>query len=457
MLSWAMPRRARIRVAILAFQGLALSIPCQAVADPLNLPVEEHRLANQLEVVLAPDDSVPDVSIVVRYAVGSADDPDGLEGLAHLVEHLEFGGSAHAARGDHTRWLEQAGGSNFIGQTHLDFTIYSETVPPEALDLALWLESDRMGFLEPRLDETAERHEQTIISHEYREHVLDTPFARLPVFVTDEVFPAWHPYHAPTDGLAAIDRLRLRDVKAFLRTWYSPANARLVLAGHFDPEAALALVTRYFGALPSNDVPKRAHLPTSWPIGDVVLDVNGDVPHEFVEAAWLTPALRQPGDRELDLAARLLAGPDGILVHDLVASGLAVSVRARQASCALASEFFVSAQVGDGQSAETVGRHIEAALAKLAAGVDEAQVARARKWWTDVRLLGIETSYGRARRLAEVEDFTDPWDLAAYNRIDAAAVADAVRRFLVPQERVAAIVYPARSRPRVVHREKRLP
>src|SRR5271166_3302115 len=132
LLPWAMRKGGRIGGAVVAFLWLSLGDSLLTHAAPLSLPVERHCLPNGLDVVLAPDDSVPDVSIVVRYAAGSADDPNGLEGLAHLVEHLEFGGSAHAPRGDHTRWLEEAGGSNFVGETRADSTTYGETVPPEA-------------------------------------------------------------------------------------------------------------------------------------------------------------------------------------------------------------------------------------------------------------------------------------------------------------------------------------
>jgi zinc protease len=432
-------------------------------AAPVNLPVEQHRLDNGLQVILAPDDSLPDVTVAVRYDVGSADDPNGLEGLAHLVEHVHFKGSAHVPPGDHMRLLEEAGASYVQGVTGFDGTYYVETIPPEALDLALWLESDRMGFPPEQLDEAAEKHEQTIVSHEYRWRIFDSPNSRLAEMMSNEVFPAWHPYHVPSDGLEAIGNIGPRDVRAFMRTWYTPANARLVLAGPFEPVAALELVTRYFGSIPSVDPPKRPPLPPMFRPGDVVMNVLAPVQHKNVLVAWATPPLHEPGDRELDLAARILTGPNGLLVRELVGRGLAAGVTARQASNRRGSMFYVSIVMADGASVEPVGRVIDQTLAMLSVGVNEEVVARARKWWTDVRLVGIETSTARADRLALVDDVSDPWDLASYGRIDSGGMAAAVGRWLVPAQRVAAVVYPS-GRPLPVgvqgiieSREKRMP
>ena len=459
-----MPKTSSLGWAGFSLQALVVAAGRLAhAAAPVNLPVEQHRLDNGLQVILAPDDSLPDVAVAVRYDVGSADDPNGLEGLAHLVEHVRFKGYAHVAPGDHMRLLEQVGAGYVQGATTRDGTYYIETVPPEALDLALWLESDRMGFAPEQLDEAAEKHEQTIVSHEYRWRTFDSPNSRLAEMMNNEVFPAWHPYHVPSDGLAAIGNIGPRDVRAFMRTWYTPANARLVLAGAFEPGAALDLVTRYFGSLPSTDPPKRPPLPPTWRPGDVVMNVLAQVQHKSVLVAWATPPLHEPGDRELDLAARILTGPDGLLVRELVERGLATGVTARQASSRRGSMFYLSIVVTDGGSVEPLARVIEQSLATLSAGVKEEVVARARKWWTDVRLVGLETSTARAGRLALVDDVSDPWDLAAYGRIDSGDVAAAVGRWLVPAQRVAAVVYPSgRPLPVGVHgiiesREKRMP
>ncbi len=454
-----------IHVAVMALplsMAMPLSTPC-AAAGPPQWPVEEHQLSNGLRVVLAPDPTLPDVTVCVRFDAGSADDPNGLEGLAHVVEHLHFQGSRHVAPGDHNRLLESAGGTNINATTTPDATTYVETVPPEALELALWLEADRMGFADTRIDDALVSHERTIVDQEYRLRVLDSQLAMVGEIVANEVFPPWHPYHVPLEGLASVDRIQLADVNAFIRTWYTPANARVVVAGQFDAQTALDWVTRYFGGLPSVAAPPRPGLPPSWRVGDVRMNIRANVLQKYVVVAWRSPPLRAPDDRPLDLAARLLAGPQGLFVRKLVSRDLAVSVSARQHSMLRGSEFVVNVEVHPGVSVTPVGLAIEEAIAELAAGPDEADLARARKWWADRQLSRLETSLGRAAWLTAAPPQEDRWELGGYDTIDSAAVAGAVRRWLLPEGRSAAVVYPAAGMPLrgaaavVDDREKALP
>jgi zinc protease len=442
---------------------VALIASRTASSAALDLPVERYRLTNGLRVIIAPDPALANVTLRVRYDVGTGDDPDGLEGIAHLVEHLQFGGSKHVAPGDHQRLLEAAGGSAFVGRTSLDWTMYGETMPPEALELALWLESDRMGFAADGPDESRVAHERTILVHEYQSSVIDSQFGSAQELLHNEIFPAWHPYRGLMHWFGVNPDIRLRDVKAFLGTWYSPANATLILVGPVDETTALALAKKYFESLPSVPPPARPAL-QSWSVGDTVIDATARLSHQQVLIGWRTPPFHEPGDRELDIAARLLAGPSGILVRELVNRGLATAVGARQASHRADSTFLVSVQVADGVRVEPIGDAIERAVSEIAGGVSESDIARARKPLMDGAILGLETSFGRASRLADTIDLADPWDLHGYERIDSAQVAAAIRRFLTPQARAAMVLYPAvstrlPSEKRIVveHRERRLP
>jgi predicted Zn-dependent peptidase len=426
-------------------------------------PIEDHRFLNGLHLVLAPDDSLPDVSILVRYDAGSADDPDGLQGLAHVVEHLEFGGSTHVALGGHARLLMSAGATNMNGFTAWDDTRYTETVPPAALDLALWLEAERMAFVSENLREAAVARERTIVSQEYRDKGLDRPFSILGGLVTNEVYPDWHPYHTPSDPLAAIDRIGLADVRAFIRTWYTPDTATIFLAGHFDPKAASALVDKYFGALPARDSPERPVLPVPAPLRDLWLGVTVAMTRAYSLMSWRTPSLGEPDDRGLDVVARILAGPDGRLTRKFVrGDGGALSIDAQQASAAQGSAFYVSVVPSGTVPIRALVPLVQAAVVSLPDDVADAEVAAAKKWLTNRLRRLLETSIGRATLLADPSRH-GTWGLDDYDRIDRAAVADAARRYLVPRERVTLVAEQgfrwtaAGLQAWMIHRDRRMP
>ena len=156
-------------------------------------PLEEYQLSNGLRVAMAPDPTLDDVSVVIRYRVGSADEPEDKDGLAHLVEHLMFGGSRHVEPGGYARWISRVGGSNVNGRTTLDDTLYSVSVPPEALPIVFWLESDRMGFLLDRVTEQTVRVERQIIADEARDALFDRENGFVARVGWMRLFPPWHP------------------------------------------------------------------------------------------------------------------------------------------------------------------------------------------------------------------------------------------------------------------------
>jgi predicted Zn-dependent peptidase len=447
---------------------LAPATPAIAAEAPakVNLATEVHVLPNGLTVVLAPDPALPEVGVVVRYRSGAADDPNGLEGLAHITEHLYFGRSRHVPRGAFDHLLESAGASVINGVTTSDDTTYFEVVPPSALGLALWLEADRMASAGETVDDDAVKHERRIVGQEYVSRVIDLGIGAFGQAIDNEIFPAWHPYHGPDDAegmLFAIGGVGADDVRAFQRTWYSPANAVVALAGPFDPAQVMALVTREFGAIAGAAPPARPGLPGAWSTGDVQLDVRTSLTRDSIVEAWSTPAGRAPGDRELDVAAEILAGPGGTLIQSLVDRGLAVGAAARQSSTGRGSVFVIRAVVADGVNADEVRRGVERAVAALAAHADSESVERARRLLFRRSLARVETALGRARRIAKWDGTGDPWNLDAYADIDREAVSNAVRSILVPANRVTAVLLASKvAMPRGIHavverRERRLP
>jgi predicted Zn-dependent peptidase len=418
-----------------------------ATAAPRTLPlsVETYRLSNGLLVVLAPDPSQDEVSVVVHYAVGSSDDPVTKPGLAHLVEHLMFDGSRHVGPGDFWRWIARVGASGFNGTTTLDATNYFVTVPNAGLSTVLWLESDRMGLLAERLNQQTLDIEKRIIADEARDKILDHALGVVGPISWREIFPAWHPYHR-AGSAATADSCTLDDVRAFLRTWYAPSNATLGVTGGFDVAKTRALIDQYFGDLPSTDPPTRPDLPVSWPSHDVRIDAGAGIPQDIVSFTWLTPALDHPGDPALDLAAAILADPNGRLRRELVGGGLALWINARQESCQRASRFWITVGAVDGADEQLMAR-IDRAVSDLAQTVSPGEFRRARDEYSDQLLFHLETPLGRAGELVRKPAKDPPWNLGKYDDLTATDVAASVRANLVTDHRVVIVVHHGPSYP----------
>jgi predicted Zn-dependent peptidase len=429
---------------LLAIGATALATPAYATPH-LALPVEEHVLASGVRVVLAPDPALDDATVIVRYAVGSADDPPGKEGLAHLVEHTMYSGSKHVSADAFWRSIERAGGWNANATTTLDRTLYFVTVPPERLEVIFWLESDRMGFLAPQLDEATIGRERAIVAEEVGGGA-DQLFAAVGDAARRAIFPEWHPYGRSSDA-HSLDPISLADVRAFLRTWYVPRNATVIVAGRFDAAAVLALATRYFGDLPGVDPPSRPALPVQWRVPDVRLDMGARSLRDEVSVLWVAPPFGEPDDTALDVAAAVLADPRGRLQKALVGAGLAVRVAAREDSHLRMSMFSVNATVADGVSPEYVLSVVDGAIRAIAADVRQDECDRARDEWIDTELMRLQTSAGRAYRLAIATARSSPFDLGKYDGIRPADVQSAVRRVLTPEHRVVTVVHHDRRYP----------
>lgn len=216
----------------------------------MKIPVEHYHLSNGLHVTLSEDHSAPIVAVNLWYHVGSANEREGRTGFAHLFEHMLFQGSAHVGANEHFELVQRAGGT-LNGSTWLDRTNYFETVPSNHLATALWLEADRMGALLPAMTQEKLDTQRDVVKNERRWSVDNQPYGtwweRLPALA----FPPEHPFHHSLIGsMEHLSEASLDDIAEFFRTWYSPDNAVLTIAGDIDPAEARALVERYFGAIP---------------------------------------------------------------------------------------------------------------------------------------------------------------------------------------------------------------
>ncbi len=273
----------------------------------MEIPFTHHRLGNGLDVIVHEDRACPIVAVNVWYHVGSKNEKPGRTGFAHLFEHLMFEGSQHYDEG-YFRPLQEAGGV-LNGSTNADRTNYWEVVPSNALELALWMESDRMGYLLPALTEAKFENQRSVVLNERRQNYENRPYGLAGMSIAAALYPPDHPYHWMTIGAAEdLKTASLDDVSAFFRTYYRPRNASLALAGDIDTTRALELAAAYFGDLEAGpDVP-AVEMPPARLSGErrIVLEDRVELPRVYI--AWHTPALFAEDDARLDLVAEVLAG-----------------------------------------------------------------------------------------------------------------------------------------------------
>lgn len=414
-----------------------------AFAQDPTIPYEEYTLPNGLEVILSPDRSVPFVWVHAWYEVGSKDEAPGRSGFAHLFEHLMFQGSEHM-NDDYFQPLQKIGGQ-VNGTTNLDRTVYFEGVPSAYLPLALFLESDRMGWLLPALDEAKLQNQKDVVRNERRQRYETPPYGEAWPKLLESVWPAGHPYHIATIGKHEdLEAARLEEAKDFFRQWYLPNNASLAIVGDFDPAEAKRLVELYFGEIPAGPEPRVTTATAPKLEGTKRVVVEKAVPFPKVWVAWVSPALYAPGDAELDLLASILTdGDDSRLTRRLVREErIAQDVSAYQTSNRLGSMFVIEATAASGHTVDELVASIDDELAKLrASGVSADELDLVRTGW-EVSFYGrISTIQGKAEALNGYNMVTGTpgylsQDLARYRAATPATVSDALRTWVPADSRV---------------------
>jgi len=428
---------------------LTAQAPAQSPAPPprLAVPYTAFTLANGLHVILHRDPTVPVAAVNVWYHVGSGREKPGRTGFAHLFEHVMFEGSEHVKEGEFDGWLEAAGGNN-NGSTSEDRTNYVTDVPSNALELALFLESDRMGYLLPTLSQAKLDGQRDVVKNEKRQRVDNAPYGQAFPELATMLYPPGHPYSWSVIGsMEDLSAASLDDVREFFTAYYAPNNASLVVAGDIDLTATRALVEKWFGGIPRGaDVPPLVPQPVQ--LTSVVRKTLTDqvqLPRLYM--AWHTPAFYAPGDAAMDLVGSVLSGGKNSrlykrLVYDLQ---MAQDVFAGQQSRALGSNFLVIVTARPGQSMEKIQAVIDEEIEKLKqAPPDEREMTRA--------LNQIEASFyqrmertgsfgGKADQLnayyvaTGMPDYFEE-DLARYRALSAVDVQAAAVRFLPADRRV---------------------
>jgi zinc protease len=344
--------------------------PAPAAGPRLEVPFTQFTLANGLHVILHEDHTVPLLTVNVWYDVGSAREKPGRTGFAHLFEHLMFMGSKNAKYGQFDQLLEAAGGTN-NASTAEDRTNYYIDVPSNALDLALFLESDRMAYLIEAMSPKTVDAQRDVVKNERRESYENAPYGMASIEIAGMLYPQGHPYRWPTIGyMEDLTAATYDDVVQFFRTYYQPANASLVIAGDIDPAKTRAAVEKWFADVNPGAAPVP---PIDYP-HPVLNEVKRKTIQDRVQLprlylTWLTPAHLAPGDAELDVLSLLLAGGKNSRLYKRLVYELQIAqdVAAFQSSKSLNSEYQI-----------VVTARPDADIAKIKAVVDE-EVARIQK------------------------------------------------------------------------------
>ncbi|HEU0252991.1 MAG TPA: pitrilysin family protein [Pyrinomonadaceae bacterium] len=401
-----MTKKRRILSALALVLTISLSQPLlgqkKNSSDSIKIPFETYKLPNGLTVILSLDRTTPTVAVNVWYHVGSKNETAGRTGFAHLFEHVMFTGSGHVPYGYHDKLTEGVGGSN-NGSTTNDRTNYYETIPSNYLETALWLESDRMGFLLDKLDIAKLNAQRDVVKNERRQSYDNQPYGRVSEIFSAAMYPKGHPYSWPVIGsMTDLSAASEEDVKAFFRLYYAPNNATIAIVGDFDPAQAKAWVQKYFSDLPKGEPVTRPKVP----LGNLaaskrlVYEDAVQVPRLYIQ--WPSVGFKNDDDYALSVMSSILSGS-----------------RTARLTKALVYDSQMASQVGGFQnSAEDVGvfqvvviPRPEHSLTSLETSVDEVlqkfinegptaeELQKAKSGLELSFLRGLESNLGKANQL----------------------------------------------------------
>ncbi|MFL5563769.1 MAG: M16 family metallopeptidase [Gemmatimonadaceae bacterium] len=414
------------------------AVPLVAQSTP-RIQFEKYTLPNGLEVILHEDHSTPIVAVDTWYHVGSGDEQLGRTGFAHLFEHIMFMGSEHVAVGAFDQLLESAGANN-NGSTTEDRTNYYETLPSNALALALWLDADRMGFLLPTMDLAKVNLQRDVVKNERRQRVDNVPYGRADEIILAALYPKSHPYSWPVIGsMADLSAASLTDVQNFFKTYYAPNNATLTIAGDFDPATVKKLVAQYFSSIPRGPaVTRRVSVPAVVIPRDTFLVLEDKVQLPRVFYTWHSVKGFSKDDAALDILAQVVANDKNSrlykkLVYDLQ---IAQNVSAFQDGSRLDGKFQIDITPKPGQKVADIDRIVQTEIANVINnGISQRELQRAQNLYKASFLNRLASVLGKAEVLNTYNyfvanpDFVQQ-DAARYERVTAADVQRVAKTYL---------------------------
>ena len=387
----------KLTAVLLAATGSIRSSADVTLSKSLAVPAlryEKYKLSNGLEVILTENHRLPLVAVDVWYHVGPMNETAGRTGFAHLFEHMMFEGSEHVGEKAHFRVLEGAGATDINGTTDFDRTNYFETLPSNELETALWLESDRMGFLIEKLDRAKLTNQRDVVRNERRQGE-NSPYSLADEEMFHQLFPKGHPYYASVIGSHVdIESARLQEVRDFFRRFYTPNNATIAIAGDFDSASLKPLIEKYFAPIPSGPAVEKVNLATPPIHSERRATVTDTVQLSRVGVAWLAPAAFQAGDAETQLLIQILGGGKSSRLYRKLVYELQI---AQSVDCsnteplALASVAICNVTARQGEKPEDLEAAINVELENLRSqGVTQAELERARNIILAKKIRGLQ-------------------------------------------------------------------
>jgi zinc protease len=445
-------------VLLLAGAGLARAAelpPAKPLIVPV-LPYEKYTLPNGLDVILYENHKLPLVAVDLWYHVGPVNEKVGRTGFAHLFEHMMFEGSEHVGEKAHFKYLEGAGASDINGTTDFDRTNYFETLPSNQLELGLWLESDRMGFLLETLDRAKLTNQRDVVRNERRQGE-GTPYELADEAVGHLLFPATHPYYGDVIGSHAdIEAARLNDIRDFFEHYYTPNNASVAIAGDFDRAKVKALVEKYFGPIPRGPAVEKSAVVTPPIESERRATVTDTVQLPRVSMAWLTPVAFKPGDADADFFLRVLgSGKTSRLYRKLVyEQQIAQDVKCENDSLTLASMAKCDVTARPGVKPEDLEAAIDKEIGLLREkGPTQAELDGARTDYLTEKIRGLQR-LGGFGGVADMMDLYNqylgdpgylPQDIARYQAVTTASVRAIGEKEFGQNQRVVVYTVPGKK------------
>jgi zinc protease len=446
--------------------GAQTGMSAQAGRSPeLRIDYTKETLPNGLTVIYHVDHTTPVAAVLLHYNVGSKMEQPGRTGFAHLFEHMMFQGSKNVPKGQHFALLEAAGGrggADINGTTDWDRTNYFEQLPSNQVELALWLEADRMGTLLDAMDQAKLDNQREVVKNERRQGVDNQPYGTWSEKVEAALFPEGHPYHHDVIGsMADLSAAKLSDVERFFKTYYAPNNAVLVVAGDIDVPQAKALVRKHFGPIPRGPaVPALANMSVPTIVGReqrmVVIDSQAPAPAVYI--GYRVPSLKDRRAPAVTLLGDLMGQGRSSRLYDALVRRQQIATSASGFNFGLAdgADMLIFTATGKpGSSPDSLERALLVELAGVSsftqAELDRARAAERFQFVNQLQSMG--GFGGRADRLAEGWNFfRDPGKvnkmLGEFDRVTVADVNALARERLVPNNRVIAVYVPAKQAPK---------
>ncbi|KJG00847.1 M16 family metallopeptidase [Photobacterium angustum] len=432
-------------------KGVTLIEQVKAVQGKAVIPYSKYRLANGLTVILSPDHSDPLVNVDVTYHVGSAREQQGKSGFAHFFEHMMFQGSKHVGDQQHFKLITEAGG-NLNGSTNRDRTNYFETVPANQLEKALWLESDRMGFLLDAVSQRKFEIQRDTVKNERAQNFENRPYGLIYEKMAEALYPRSHPYSwQPIGYVEDLDRVDVNDLKAFFLRWYGPNNATLTIGGDINKAQTLEWVNKYFGSIPRGpevkDAPKQ---PVTLP-SDRYITLQDNIKQPMLMMGWPTAYLGAEQQPSLDMLGQVIgSGTNSLLYQKLVKTGKAVDAGAFQDCAELACTMYVYAMApsGDKGHLDVLRKDVMSIINSIdKQGIKKAQLDEIKGSVEASAIYGLQSVSGKVSQLAAYQTFFGnpnyiSTDLANIDKVNTQSVMRAYNQYIYQHPSVTLSVVP---------------